>query len=67
MTLYGHNVHNRALHKIQRIIAREGTAGGQRLQPWYREMIEDEIRGQDRVSALTVPSHQPQEDREDGS
>lgn len=58
MTTYEKNVHDRAAKKIQRIIAREGTADGQRLQPWYLAEIEDEIRQEDKISALTVLANQ---------
>lgn len=34
----------RALEKLERIIAREGDAEGERLQPWYLEqLIQEEI------------------------
>lgn len=58
MTDYEQYVHDRAADKIRRIIAREGTADGQRLQPWYLEQIEDEIREADNVSALTILKNQ---------
>lgn len=57
-TPYEQSVYYRATRKIQRIIAREGTADGQRLQPWYLEAIEDEIRQADKISALTVLANQ---------
>ena len=60
MTTYEKSVYDRAAKKIQRIIAREGTADGQRLQPWYLAAIEDEIRQEDKISALTVLANQPE-------
>lgn len=57
-TPYEQSVYDRATRKIQRIIAREGTADGQRLQPWYLAEIEDEIRQADKISALTVLANQ---------
>lgn len=57
-TPYEQSVYDRATRKIQRIISREGTADGQRLQPWYLAEIEDEIRQADKISALTVLANQ---------
>lgn len=57
-TPYEQSVYDRATRKIQRIIGREGTADGQRLQPWYLAEIEDEIRQADKLSALTVLANQ---------
>jgi len=54
MTTYEQSVYGRACKKIQRIIFREGTADGQRLQSWYLEQIEEEIRMSDKASALTL-------------
>lgn len=54
MTTYEQSVYDRACKKIQRIIFRKGTADGQRLQPWYLEQIEEEIRMSDRASALAL-------------
>lgn len=59
---YEQSVYDRATRKIQRIIAREGTADGQRLQPWYLAEIEDEIRQSDRFSALTMLANQAEPD-----
>lgn len=54
MTAYDESVRERAEAKLRRIIAREGTADGTRLQPWYIESIEEEIRRQDAVCAHTL-------------
>ncbi|MCH4240182.1 MAG: hypothetical protein LKF71_07940 [Oscillospiraceae bacterium] len=61
-TPYEQSVYDRAAKKIQRIIAREGAADGQRLQPWYLAEIEDEIRQADKVSALTMLANQSEPD-----
>ncbi len=53
MTEYDQSVRERAEAKVRRIIAREGTADGARLQPWYIEAIEDEIRIQDAACVYT--------------
>ena len=44
MTEYDQSVRKRAETKVRRIIAREGTDNDVRLQPWYIEAIEEEIR-----------------------
>lgn len=53
MTAYDESVRERAKAKVRRIIVREGTADGERLQPWYIEAIEKEIRRQDAVCVYT--------------
>lgn len=53
MTAYDESVRERAKAKVRRIIVREGTADGERLQPWYIEAIEEEIRIQDAACVYT--------------
>lgn len=54
MTEYDQSVRKRAETKVRRIIAREGTDNDVRLQPWYIESIEEEIKRQDAVCAHTI-------------
>ena len=53
MTAYDESVRKRAETKVRRIIAREGTDNDVRLQPWYIEAIEEEIRIQDAACVYT--------------